>query len=65
MLNYIKCLRSQLEDVEVTVADQVNRVPKSNFEAVWTDMGSSGAAELEETYSLTQVKSLDGLHLLL
>lgn len=53
-----------MEDVELSVADQVNRVPKSNFEAVWNDMGSSGAAELEETYSLTQVKSLEGTPLL-
>lgn len=46
-----------LEDVEVTVADHVQRVLKTNFSAAWDEIGPEN--ELEDTYALTTVNSLE------
>ena len=46
-----------LENVEVTVADHVQRVLKPNFGASWEEVGTEN--ELEDTYALS-MPSLDG-----
>ncbi|XP_061178687.1 coatomer subunit gamma-2-like [Saccostrea echinata] len=46
-----------LEDVEVTVADHVQRVIKPNFSASWEEVGPEN--ELEDTYALSTVKTLE------
>ena len=46
-----------LEDLELTVADYVQRAMKANFAAAWEEMGATN--ELEETYALSSVKSLE------
>lgn len=49
----------QLEDVEVTVADHVQKVLKANFAASWEEVGPEN--ELEDTYALATVNTLEGL----
>ncbi len=44
----------------MTVADQVSKVQKSNFAAAWSEMKASTGAHLEEDFSLTQVKTIEG-----
>merc|ERR1719336_3805604 len=46
----------QLEDLDITVADYVQRVMKGNFGAAWEELGEEN--ELEDTYSLP-FKTLD------
>ena len=46
----------QLEDLDITVADYVQRVMKGNFAAAWEEIGEEN--ELEDTYSLP-FKTLD------
>lgn len=46
-----------LEDVEVLVADHVQRVMKPNFAAAWEEVGPEN--ELEDTYALSTVSTLD------
>ncbi|XP_076075163.1 coatomer subunit gamma-2-like [Mytilus galloprovincialis] len=46
-----------LEDVEVTVADHVQRVIKPNFGGAWEEIGPEN--ELEDTFALSTVKSLE------
>lgn len=46
-----------LEDLELTVADYVQRAMKANFAAAWEEMGPTN--ELEETYALSSVKTLE------
>ncbi|ESO90558.1 hypothetical protein LOTGIDRAFT_191967 [Lottia gigantea] len=46
-----------LEDVEVTVADHVQRVIKPNFGASWEEVGPEN--ELEDTYALSSMNSLE------
>ena len=48
----------QLEDVEVTVADHVQKVMKPNFAASWDEVGEEN--ELEDTYALSTMKTLEG-----
>lgn len=48
----------QLEDIEVVVADHVQKVLKTNFGASWEEIGDSH--EMKDTYALSQMKSLDG-----
>ena len=48
----------QLEDVEVVVADHVQKVLKTNFAASWEEIGDGH--EMKDTYALSQMKSLDG-----
>ena len=40
----------QLEDIEIAVADYVQRVMKGNFGAAWEELGEEN--ELEDTFSL-------------
>jgi coatomer protein complex subunit gamma len=46
-----------LEDMEVLVADHVQRMMKPNFGAAWEEVGAQN--ELEDTYALTTMKSMD------
>lgn len=46
-----------LEDVEVAVADYMQRVNKSNFQSTWDDLGSD--QEKLETYSLSAFTNLE------
>ncbi|CAG0916802.1 unnamed protein product [Notodromas monacha] len=46
-----------LEDVEISVADQVQRVMKTDFAMAWEEIGPTN--ELEDTYALTALNKLD------
>merc|ERR1719270_2984484 len=46
-----------LEDLEVSVADFVQRIMKGNFAAAWDELGPTN--ELEDTYELSSMKSLE------
>jgi len=46
-----------LEDLEVSVADFVQRIMKGNFAAAWDELGLTN--ELEDTYELSSMKSLE------
>uniref|UniRef100_UPI00398E660E coatomer subunit gamma-1 n=1 Tax=Pristiophorus japonicus TaxID=55135 RepID=UPI00398E660E len=46
-----------LEDVEITVADHIQKVLKPNFSAAWEEVG--GDFEKEETFALSSMKTLD------
>lgn len=46
-----------LEDIEITVADFVQRAMKANFSAAWDELGPTN--ELEDTYTLSSMKSLE------
>ncbi|KAJ8393370.1 hypothetical protein AAFF_G00060920 [Aldrovandia affinis] len=46
-----------LEDLEVTVADHIQRVLKPNFSAAWDEVGAD--FEKEETFALSSVRTLD------
>jgi len=48
-----------LEDVDVVVADHVQRTPLANFGAEWEELGP--ANELADTFALAQHKTLDGM----
>lgn len=48
----------QLEDLEVTVADHIQKVMKLNFEAAWDEVGDE--FEKEETFTLSTIKTLEG-----
>ncbi|KAK7862012.1 hypothetical protein R5R35_002151 [Gryllus longicercus] len=47
-----------LEDVEVTLADQVQKVSKTNFGSAWEEAASTHS-ELEDTYSLSTMGTLE------
>lgn len=47
-----------LEDVEVTLGDQIQKVTKTNFGAAWEEAGASHC-ELEDTYSLSSMSTLE------
>ncbi|GAB1291045.1 Coatomer subunit gamma-1 [Apodemus speciosus] len=46
-----------LEDLEVTVADHIQKVMKVNFEAAWDEVGDE--FEKEETFTLSTIKTLE------
>ncbi|XP_015677627.1 coatomer subunit gamma-1 [Protobothrops mucrosquamatus] len=46
-----------LEDLEVTIADHIQRVLKPNFGAAWEEVGDE--FEKEETFTLSTVKTLE------
>lgn len=48
----------QLEDLEVTVADHIQKVLKPNFGAAWEEVGAD--FEKEETFALASVRTLEG-----
>lgn len=50
----------QLEDLEVTVADHIQKVLKPNFGAAWEEVGDE--FEKEETFALASVRTLDGMY---
>merc|ERR1712110_889267 len=45
------------EDMELTVADYVQRTMKANFAAAWEELGPTN--ELEDTYQLSNMKTLE------
>ena len=45
--------------MELTVADHMQKVLKPNFAAAWEEIGDSN--ELEDTYGLSSMKSVEGL----
>lgn len=47
-----------LEDLEITVADQIQKSKKSNFAAVWDAANTEEWVEAEDTYSLSAVETL-------
>ncbi|XP_028898366.2 coatomer subunit gamma isoform X3 [Zeugodacus cucurbitae] len=47
-----------LEDLEITVADQIQKTKKSNFQAVWDAADTEEWVEAEDTYSLSAVSTL-------
>ena len=57
MLLYVK----QLEDLDVSVGDHVQKVMKPNFGASWDEVGPDN--ELEDTFALSTMKTLEGKHL--
>ncbi len=54
----LNVLSPQLEDLEVTVADHIQKVLKPNFGAAWDEIGDEN--EKEETFALATVRTLDG-----
>uniref|UniRef100_T1IMS8 Coatomer subunit gamma n=1 Tax=Strigamia maritima TaxID=126957 RepID=T1IMS8_STRMM len=46
-----------LEDLEVTLADHMQRVMKPNFAAAWEEVGAEN--ELQDTYALSTVSTID------
>ena len=52
------CVVLQLEDVELLVADHVQKVMKPNFAASWEEVGEEN--ELEDTFALSTMKTLPG-----
>uniref|UniRef100_A0A8P0PRI4 Coatomer subunit gamma n=2 Tax=Canis lupus familiaris TaxID=9615 RepID=A0A8P0PRI4_CANLF len=46
-----------LEDLEITVADHIQKVMKLNFEAAWDEVGDE--FEKEETFTLSTIKTLE------
>eukprot|EP00058_Branchiostoma_floridae_P014592 XP_002600080.1 hypothetical protein BRAFLDRAFT_122413 [Branchiostoma floridae] len=46
-----------LEDVEVTIADHIQKVLKPNFAASWDEVGED--YQMEDTYALSTVKTLE------
>ncbi len=49
---------TQLENVDVVVADHVQRVVKANFPASWEEVGEEN--QVEETYTLASMKDIPG-----
>ncbi|XP_054289382.1 coatomer subunit gamma-like [Macrosteles quadrilineatus] len=50
-----------LEDVEVTLADQIQKVSKANWAAAWEEAGdpASGYTEMEDMFALTSMSSIE------
>ena len=46
-----------LEDLDLFVADYMQRITKQDFHTVWDELGDDN--EVEETYALSNFKSLD------
>uniref|UniRef100_A0A452E6C7 Coatomer subunit gamma n=1 Tax=Capra hircus TaxID=9925 RepID=A0A452E6C7_CAPHI len=46
-----------LEDLEVTIADHIQKVMKLNFEAAWDEVGDE--FQKEETFTLSTIKTLE------
>lgn len=47
-----------LEEVDVTLADQIQRLSKVNFGAAWDEAGDS-VTQVEETYNLSSVSTIE------
>lgn len=50
---------AQLEDVEVTLADQIQKVSKANFAAAWEEAAESGYCEMEDMFALSSMTSIE------
>lgn len=48
----------QLEDIDVSVADHVQKVMKPNFGASWDEVGPDN--EMEDTFALSTMNTLEG-----
>ncbi|XP_075238587.1 coat protein (coatomer) gamma isoform X1 [Lycorma delicatula] len=48
-----------LEDVEISLSDQIRKVVKVNFGAAWEEAGDVGYSELEDMYSLASTLTLE------
>ena len=48
-----------LEDVDIAVADFMQRVSLANFAAAWEELGPE--YELEDTFALSHMSSLEGM----
>jgi coatomer protein complex subunit gamma len=46
-----------LEDVDMSVADYIQRLAKNDFDGSWTELGAE--CEVEEVYALSAFKSID------
>ncbi|MDK2413576.1 hypothetical protein QHH03_31275, partial [Aphanizomenon sp. 202] len=46
-----------LEDIEISVADHVQRAARNNFAAGWDELGATN--ELEDTFALSAMSSLE------
>lgn len=57
-LNLTHLSSPQLEDLEVTMADHIQKVLKPNFGAAWEEVGDE--FEKEETFALASVRTLEG-----
>lgn len=47
-----------LEDLEISLGDQIQRISKVNWGAAWEE-ASESAIEMEDTYSLSSMNTLD------
>lgn len=47
-----------LEDLDVTISDQIQRVKKINFTSAWENSNAEGFVEVEDTFALTTVPTL-------
>uniref|UniRef100_A0A0K8TSF1 Coatomer subunit gamma n=1 Tax=Tabanus bromius TaxID=304241 RepID=A0A0K8TSF1_TABBR len=47
-----------LEDLEISVADQIQKTKKSNFQAVWDAADTEEWVEAEDTYALSAVNTM-------
>ncbi len=52
------CTHLQLENVDVVVADHVQKVLKPNFAASWDEIGDEN--QVEETFALSTMKDIPG-----
>uniref|UniRef100_A0A1B6DU23 Coatomer subunit gamma n=3 Tax=Clastoptera arizonana TaxID=38151 RepID=A0A1B6DU23_9HEMI len=48
-----------LEDVEVTLADQMQKVSKANFGTAWDEAGEIGHSEVEDMFALSSMASIE------
>lgn len=46
-----------MEDVDISLGDQIQKVSKANFASAWDEAAS--LVEMEDTYSLTSMKTLE------
>ena len=51
----------QLENIDLVVADHMQRVMKPNFAASWDEIGEEN--QVEETFSLSSMKDIEGVAL--
>ena len=49
-----------MENVDVVVADHVQRVMKPNFAASWDEVGEEN--QVEETFALSTMKDIPGVY---
>ncbi|VEN47829.1 unnamed protein product [Callosobruchus maculatus] len=48
-----------LEDLEITLGDQIRRVTRANWAAAWEEAATEGYTEMEDTYSLSSMHTLE------